>query len=173
MIDSIERGKQRIPPSFCSFLRVALHQRWPRFFRPFSPSLSSSTCLLSPFLYFPPRLISWALPPFCDMKFEQQRVISHEPNEYLRGAASSSSLSFSQWAQSVSHSLTVVDDDDWRWIGGRKRIAKESANFHTAAPRHKGDEERRRMCRDRLRLFAPPPVPLQPPKPPPQVRATW
>ena len=53
----------------------------------------------------PPRLISWALPPFCDMKFEQQRVIRHEPNEYLRRRRLIRSLSPRGPRQSLAHSL--------------------------------------------------------------------
>ena len=174
-------GKQRIPPSFCSVLFCAtLSINDGLVFSAHSLSSSTCLCLLSPFLYFPPpslpRLISWALPPFCDMKFEQQRVISHEPNEYLRlfalvlpvgpVSAVTHSLTHSAWSTTT---IGVGSEE-----GGRK--SRKSRPIFTPPPRHVTKDRGELMHRDRLRLFAPsrprPPVPPQPPKPP-RVRPTW
>ena len=169
MTPSRGEGNQRIPPSFllfCSVLRDALHQRWPRFFRPFSLLLDLSLSAVSLSL-FPslPRLISWALPPFCDMKFEQQRVISHEPNEYLRlfalvlpvgpVSAVTHSLTHSAWSTTT---IGVGSEE-----GGRK--SRKSRPIFTPPPRHVTKDRGELMHRDRLRLFAP-----SRPRPRPSVR---
>ena len=156
------------PPTMASFFPPILlpPRRFPR-------PVSFSFCIS------PPWLISWASPPFCDMKFEQQRVIRHEPNEYLRRAAAFFAL-FPPWAQSVAHSLIHSPSTTTTTIGfvsergrekeNRKRVGQFS--HRRATSQRRGGE-----CAVIVSGYLPrrllPPVPLQPPKPPPQVRPTW